>query len=1009
MTPPQSDSPADDLAIDLRSYLERPQAWAHVSKGLQRIALAIVGNERDAEDVVQGAWLEALEHPQYRQSQGWLKRLVRFRALDVLRKRSRDPARLDIELSDVKEDAHGGEPSDMRWKLDAQREVLEAVNSLKEPYLSTVMLRYFDGKTPVEIAAQLDVPVRTIKTRLTRAHEMLRLRLGARYKDQFGNWAPALVAFSGYHGLKTSSLTLPIAGVVVMKKFVLVAVVLVVVALIPFALHLRGDTNEGLTQTEPAEQELAGLEPVAEIDALPAASRVVLSEAKPVPETSEPATFKYAFPRRPESEVGSLAIRVRYADGTPAERVKLGVMPASAPDSFLMSRSVYTDAAGFVELGQLEPGLVGVGSSRIISEDVEVFAGKRTDLELEVRAGIHYQGRVLGPEGQPVAGALIFLADSAGGDTQTQETAVADHLGRYEVRDVRLHHYLSARAEGFGPSLQVEARGGVGNTMDLDLELREEPGTLKGIALSPTGLPVVGAKVRVEVWAESERLGEDPETKWIRKWPLAFELRTDSDGRFESKHVGSGRMRIKARTQTWQPWEEIVELQPGDSKEITVQFEPGNVLIGSVIDQSGDPISNVSIISGKYQDAHYYRLKTNELGVFKVQGLTPGVSPFIFHKKGYDQVDEGVYVDSDAPNQVEVTLIKRPSIRGVVVDESGAPLNRWLVAVESGRGVWSTSAWTDSEGRFDLLSIPAGTTDLIVSTEDYWESGGRYPLVSVLPSEGPLHIVVPESMHPNSSVQMKLLIDGKPAPKETLVKLRTTSPLTHRQVYPEADGTLHLPRLASQEYYIEVSLAGRATLHHRFFLGVAEDLDLGTLELETGGRILVESEGRPVDSSMQIFMLDERGKTLQAIQLSGGEGISEPLPSGRITLRFHPISGSTLFAETTIIAGETTPVRLKIRPATERQLLFSRKNGERMRSRTVVRITDAQDRVHFYADYIQKLQTEDGQLLIELLGLELGTYQIQVQDPEGDSHTSSLRVGTLEFASTGPESIELGW
>jgi RNA polymerase sigma-70 factor (ECF subfamily) len=87
--------------------------------------------------------------------------------------------RADRELAAARSAGHGhGEPpADSLVRLEAHRAVVEAVMGLHEPYRKTVVLRYFDGLEPRVIAARERVPVRTVHTRLTRAHALLRARL----------------------------------------------------------------------------------------------------------------------------------------------------------------------------------------------------------------------------------------------------------------------------------------------------------------------------------------------------------------------------------------------------------------------------------------------------------------------------------------------------------------------------------------------------------------------------------------------------------------------------------------------------------------------------------------------------------------------------------------------------------------------------------------------------------------------------------------------------------------
>jgi RNA polymerase sigma-70 factor (ECF subfamily) len=61
-----------------------------------------------------------------------------------------------------------------RPRDEADEELLAAVESLAEPYRSTVLLRYFSECSCAQIAEYLDVPIGTITKRLSRAHLLLR-------------------------------------------------------------------------------------------------------------------------------------------------------------------------------------------------------------------------------------------------------------------------------------------------------------------------------------------------------------------------------------------------------------------------------------------------------------------------------------------------------------------------------------------------------------------------------------------------------------------------------------------------------------------------------------------------------------------------------------------------------------------------------------------------------------------------------------------------------------------
>jgi DNA-directed RNA polymerase specialized sigma24 family protein len=62
-----------------------PNDWLRQNEALRRVARALVRDESRVDDVVQNAYLAALERPPLRLSAAWLRRVVRSRAFDSLR------------------------------------------------------------------------------------------------------------------------------------------------------------------------------------------------------------------------------------------------------------------------------------------------------------------------------------------------------------------------------------------------------------------------------------------------------------------------------------------------------------------------------------------------------------------------------------------------------------------------------------------------------------------------------------------------------------------------------------------------------------------------------------------------------------------------------------------------------------------------------------------------------------------------------------------------------------
>ncbi len=142
---------------------------------VRAVVRGLVRDEAELQDVLQETWLRGLagapaEHGALR---GWLARVARNLALDQRRGRARRSRR---ERSVARGEAVPGVDSAYA-RLSTQREVVDAVLALEEPYRGVVLLRYFEGLEPTAIAAQLTRSPGTVRSQLARAHELLRERL----------------------------------------------------------------------------------------------------------------------------------------------------------------------------------------------------------------------------------------------------------------------------------------------------------------------------------------------------------------------------------------------------------------------------------------------------------------------------------------------------------------------------------------------------------------------------------------------------------------------------------------------------------------------------------------------------------------------------------------------------------------------------------------------------------------------------------------------------------------
>jgi RNA polymerase sigma-70 factor (ECF subfamily) len=147
------------------------------------LARHILRASEPAEEVVQEAFLTLWRRAEtYRPERGavrnWLLRVVRNRAIDVLRARSQEgpiaPSVEDLPLVAV------DDPEGETIRAVEGRVVREALAELPPEQREVVELAYFGGLAYPEVATRMAIPLGTVKSRMRLAIERLRALLRAR-------------------------------------------------------------------------------------------------------------------------------------------------------------------------------------------------------------------------------------------------------------------------------------------------------------------------------------------------------------------------------------------------------------------------------------------------------------------------------------------------------------------------------------------------------------------------------------------------------------------------------------------------------------------------------------------------------------------------------------------------------------------------------------------------------------------------------------------------------------
>ncbi len=147
------------------------------------LARWLAGNDADAQDVVQEAYLRAfkfLDGFRGGDSRGWLLRIVRNAFYDWLKRNRREETGAAFE----EELLHATDASatpDISLLEKADYELLhKAIAELPVEFREVLVLRELEGLSYREIANVADLPLGTVMSRLARAREHLRVTLVAR-------------------------------------------------------------------------------------------------------------------------------------------------------------------------------------------------------------------------------------------------------------------------------------------------------------------------------------------------------------------------------------------------------------------------------------------------------------------------------------------------------------------------------------------------------------------------------------------------------------------------------------------------------------------------------------------------------------------------------------------------------------------------------------------------------------------------------------------------------------
>lgn len=729
--------------------IEELEALAGSNGWVFALAKRLVGDSHEAEDLVQEAYLQALSAPAApRQSMSaWFAGVVRNLARSSARERGR---RRDREEQSAHEEDLGSTVDNVS-RLEQQTLLIQALLSLDETHRTALMMRYVDGLPPRTIAAQLNVPVATINSRLARALEKLRTKLCAAHGGDRHRW---LAAFAPLLGPPTATVgpSVPLAlGALLMKYKIASAAALLVVGVASWLVltNLGLPPRENATRVVPTQEVLSPEAPAGERDTAlhfpehaPSDRQVVLAEdsSRDSPgERTVRMTVRGGLSGHPivgtQVHVWSWENVMKEASAEESLAVN-DRMPLALRDLVRRSAPCYqTDEEGQVPVP--EPN----GVLQYFAERGEQFGNgdypaRSFDLTLVVVPDRRLEVRVVDAKGKSLVGVPVALGPSYGDGVFPISTARTELTA--DGQDVLAELVMPGSAEdGLGDGLHVALRFPVATAVSQRVTLLDWPETPVVLKCPPIGSVLVRTQSETNTPALSGavvRLGKkDPPDRHsygrpadslsglivdgtLRLWPVGLDLELAIAGYLHGdltpkvlvvegpRHEGETVAVVLATEGT--PVRLHGRVLETNGKPCVEGWYYLDLAPGAVV--APPPLTVIPDAEGRFEVDHFcypghsvgavFELLNGSDGKRILEGTLPSVS------------NNGTMDLGDL--QIEAASASNPDSRvsGTVVDTGGTPVPEAFVnwvdeeALDSSSGNSGVVSWamTDSNGSFTL-------------------------------------------------------------------------------------------------------------------------------------------------------------------------------------------------------------------------------------------------------------------------------------------------------------------
>lgn len=894
---------------------------------MRRLARDLLADASLAEDAVQQACVTALTRPPTARIAvaAWLRAVVRSCALDLLRSEGRRRRR---EQRVAKPEPIA--PEDTAERLELQEAIVAAVRALGEPYTTTVWLRYFEGLSPGEIARRLGEPVKTIKTRLWRALQLLRVRLDGRRGGRSG-WLAAVAPLAPVSVGVTVGNAASAAGAWLMHGKTFGVAVAAILLVLTGAVLWRSGTEE----------------PVAGPSASAPVS-VVMATGNPAtaPAAEQSGQRENAAPAAPAIRpYGVLAVQVRWPDATPAPDVAVTFFAEGEPQLDRNETQAVSDASGVARSGPLRVGAVRVTTDRGGELRAEVVAGVVNEIDLVLPRGVDVTGAVGDEVGRAVAGARIVLISGRRGISGGRAITTTAVDGSFAARAVDPRWSLRAEAPGYAPSgvvdLESLEHAADATSLRVELHLLQRGGRVAGKVVDELGQGIAGALVAIGNCGGAHKEGTT--TSEVFDGTVAF---ADASGGFTCDGLAPGLLPIAARADGYADSTSEVTCTVGTTTAVTlvmargvtvqgcVHDESGAAVVGAVIRALADSADGASIDSLPRMRSAMLRppeTRSDATGCYRLQFLPPGTLHLQAAGPAKAGPFQGVCRETRSVRAGdEVTwdpvLVVGKTIRIAIVNEDGTPRLAVAIAIpELAIGPpEQLSAFPDRTSKICVFKDCADVPYTVATAVNL--AGERRQWIyrtGVRAGDPVVRLVVPPQPPPQppGSVSGRIVDAGHRLDRSP-VQLSLCSRLTRQDLELRQD-RFHADEVEPGRYFVWATTKdGSVAIGPWFDLHSGQNLDVGDLVTEPAGTVHITVRG-PAGADLGALQASlGESWNYRAMRFDGQQLVAENVTAGRYRMSVRARGWYARPHDVEVQAGRDTRLTLEVVPAIVRKIMF---------------------------------------------------------------------------------------